>query len=606
MKLPKTSRFFLIIITLLTLLAYSNSFESSFQYDDAHVIINNPAVKNPANIGEFFINPQLGSGIIKEMGSYRPLLMATFALNYSLGGLDVFGYHLVNFLLHVLCAWLVFSITCIFMSLPPYGEETNSTPRNLTALLAALLFALHPLQTESVTYITGRSSTLCALFILGSLWGYVRYSLSQKTPYLFLSSFSFLCALLAKETAVTLLLALLIYNFFFPLSRTWKQRLLSLFPHLVLSGAYLLLRMHLLASLPYNARSVRPFYDNLLTQPTAWVHYLRSLVFPVNLSVDYDFPIARSILDHQVLLSIGILVALALIIWKISRHHPATGFFACWFGINLGPTNTLIPLEDVITDRWMYLPLAGYAVLAAMAAEWVFRSRVKNSSRAAKVLFFFFCVLAVELYGFSTTLRNFLWTTDWALWEDAVAKSPNKPRPHIGLGLALMGVGKMDEAITEFQKSIQLDQTDGRAYTNLGYAFFIQNRVEKAIPLFKKGMEVSPRVSPESHNNLAMCYKRLGDMETAIQELQLALSARPLYSSPHYNLGQIYEEKGEIDKAIWHMEKTVQIMPESFNAYKALTRLYEKKGWKEKSQKAFKDSVKYAPFMKITTKQVLF
>lgn len=592
--IPKTNRFFCLIITILLLLIYANSFQNSFQYDDFHVIVKNPSIKDPGNFSNFFFDPQMGSGLIKETSSYRPLLMATFALNYFIGGLDVFSYHLLNFFLHTLCSFFVFFITLFFLR-TTYGEkEFNLTRHQFTALFASLIFAVHPVQTESVTYITGRSSLLMALFFLAAFWTYTRYVLNGSVYHLFLSSISFICALLVKETAITLIMVLILFNLFFPLARTWKRRLFSLFPYFILSAIYLMMRVHFFGSLKYGSQPIRPIYDNLLTQIRAWVYSLGTLVLPLNLNVDYDFPISRSILEGEVLFSIFVLTAIALVIWKIAKSYRPVGFFALWFVVNLAPTSSIIPLEDVITDRWLYLPSVGFAVIMAFAAEWIFRVKVSMSTRVVKMVFFFLCALVVELYGFEVILRNFTWRSYWTLWEDAVEKSPNKCKPHLGLGIALNQAGYSDEAIKEFKRAAVLNPRGGEAYLNLGYVYYSQGKLEESIQANKKAIVLSPRLSPEAHNNLGMAYLHQGRKEEALHELQRALEIRPLYARPYLNLGNIYEKEGNIDKAIPLVEKAVKLEPELLPAHEALIRFYELKGWKEKRQGAYKNYLKYA------------
>ena len=592
-NLPKSNRFYCLVITLLIFLAYSNSFQNSFQYDDFHVLVKNPAIKDTAYCHQFFLNPQLGSGTIKETSGYRPLLMVSFALNYFFGGSNVLGYHLVNFILHTLCAILVFFISLLFFRLSSNEDGSNRTRDQLTALFAGLVFALHPVQTESVTYITGRSSLMTALFFLSAFWFYLQHGFSGKNRHLLLSSCSFACALLVKEAAVTLLLVLIIFDLLFPLGRTWKKRFFSLLPYLFLSSIYIILRIHFFGFLQNGSQPIRPFYQNLLTQPMAWVHYLGTLLLPLNLNVDYDFAIAHSVFESQVIFSIIILTVVAALIWKISKTSRVVAFFGLWFAANLLPTNSIIPLQDVVTDRWLYLPSVGYAVIVAVAAEWVFRVKVRSGSRAGQLVFFFLCALVVEVYGFATVLRNFTWTSYWTLWEDAAAKSPNKSRPHLALGVGLNQAGRTGQAIEELKKAARLNPNGGEPYLNLGYIYFHQRKLEESIQAFQRAVVLSPRLAPEVHNNLGAVYLLQGRKEEGIKELQLALKERPHYSRPYSSQGNFYEQEGDIDKAISCMEQAAKLEPEFVPIHEALVRLYEKKGWKEKSQEAHKNYLKY-------------
>ncbi len=593
-KRMRKNHFFCLLITLLILVAYSNSFRNSFQYDDNHVIERNPFVKDPGNIAQFFVNPQLGSGIYSETSSYRPLLMASFAFNHFLGGVNVFGYHLFNFLVHLLCTLLLYFTTLYIFRFENIATEANSLRYQLVALFTALVFGLHPVQTESVTYINGRSSSLTGLFFLAAFLTYMQYSFTGKIQRLVFSSLAYACALLVKETAITLFAIVVLFNFMFPHGRTLKNRFLSLLPHFSLSIIYLIIRVYFFGSLQYSPQPVRPFYDNLLSQSRAWVHYLGTLILPLNLNLDYDFPISHSILESQVFLSIFLLVGISLVIWKLSRSNRLIGFFALWFAITLTPTNSVIALEDLVCDRWLYLSSVGYAVLLALTVDWVFQKRVDSGNRIGKVVFFFLCALVIELYGFSTLLRNFDWTSQRTLWEDTVAKSPNKARAYDGLGMALVLQDRLEEASKNFKQAITLEPRAAQPYLNLGYVYSVQGDLDKAIQFYEKAIPLSPKLRPEIYNNLGLTYLNQGKMEESEKYLGRAIQLRPHNAAPHYNLGLYFEKKGDIDQAISYQEKANKLDPDYHLPYEALARLYKGKGWSEKSQEAYQNFLKYS------------
>jgi tetratricopeptide (TPR) repeat protein len=585
---------FSIILLLLTLLAYANSYEASFHHDDVHVIVRNSHVKDLNNIPRFFFQPQMGSGIYTETSSYRPLLMATFAMNYYLGGLNVFGYHLVNLGLHAGCAILVYLILLHlfrFASIPSEGKQLRDP---LIALFGALIFALHPVQTESVTYITGRSSSMTGLFFLGSFLTFLQYRETRENRYWIFSCLLYAGSLLVKETAVTLLPILVLFQWMFPEEGTPPKKYRVILPYLLLSLLYFLFRLYFFGSLLYGSRPVRPFYENLLSQTRAWVHYLGTLILPLNLNIDYDFPVSHSILEGQVVLSIFLLVGIFLVIWRLSRSNRLVGFFALWFAITLLPTNSVIALDDPVSDRWLYLSSVGYAALLAYAGNWIFQNLVEGKKRAAKVLFFFLCTLVVELYGFSTVLRNFTWNNDRSLWEDSVAKSPQKARPYCALGAVLAYEGKLEEARQSLERAIELAPRGGQAYINLGYVYSLQGKTEEAIAAYEKAIPLNPKLLPEIYNNLATIYLKQGQMEKAEALLLKAVEIRPHFAPPYMNLGILYEKKGNLDRAIEGYEKTIQLAPDYQSAYEALSFLYRQKGWKEKSRLAYIQFLKHA------------
>ncbi len=402
---------------------------------------------------------------------------------------------------------------------------------------------------------------MSGLFFLGSFLAYLKYRSTQKVPYLGVSSLGYACALLTKETAITLLLILILFNLVFPHGDTFKKRFFSLLPYFLLSLIYLISRVYFFGSLQYGSRPVRPLYDNLLSQSRAWVHYLGTLILPLNLNVDYDFRVSHSILESQVILSIFLLVAISLLIWRLSRSNRLVGFFALWFAITLLPTNSVIALEDLVTDRWLYLSSVGYAVLLALTVDWVFQKWVEQGRRAGKIVFFFLCALVIELYGSSTFLRNFTWANQRTLWEDAAAKSPHKARPYNSLGIALIFEGRLEEASQSLDRAITLAPQEGQAYINLGSVYMRQGKMEKALDIFQKAIPLNPLLLSDIYNNLGLIYFTLGRMEEGERASQKSIEIRPHHAAPYYNLGVYHEKKGDIDQAIYYYEISSQALP---------------------------------------------
>ena len=587
LKSKKQECLFCLAIALLLLLAYSNSFKSSFQHDDIHGIVSNPHTKDPGNLPRFFVDPKTGSGIYGEISSgYRPLLVASFALNYLVGGLNVFGYHLVNFLLHLLCTFLVYFILLHFFRQTGAVAEAPSLRSHLPAFFAALVFGLHPVQTESVTYISGRSSALTALFWLASFLAYLQYHCSGKTERLFLSALSYACALLSKETAITLLPVLLVFILMFPRKEGIRRRWFPVLGHVLMTFLYLGARVYFFRSLQYGSEPVRPFFDNLFSQSRAWIHYVGTLLLPLNLNFDYDFPVSRSLLDPRVILSISLLSALGIAIWRMYRSNRAVGFFALWVAINLLPTNSLIAIEDLVSDRWLYLSCAGYAALLVIALGWCFQTRVETGGRAAKIVFFFLCAVIIEFYGYSTLLRNFDWRTQRTLWEDAAAKSPGKARPYNGLGVGLIIEGRLEEAKEAFQKAISLEPRGGQPYLNLGNIYSLQGDWDRAIEYYQRAIPLSPKLLSDIHSRMGLTYLRRGNMADSEKHLRRAIEIRPHNAAPHYFLGLYFEKNGEMEQAISCLEKAKKLDPDSLLVQEALGRVYRTIGSGERVGKS--------------------
>jgi tetratricopeptide (TPR) repeat protein len=266
------------------------------------------------------------------------------------------------------------------------------------------------------------------------------------------------------------------------------------------------------------------------------------------------------------------------------------GFFALWSAITILPTNSVIALDDLVCDRWLYLSSVGYAVLLALTVDWIFQKRIEQGSRTGKIVFFFLCALVIELYGFSTLLRNFDWTSQRTLWEDAVAKSPNKARPYNGLGLALVLQDRLEEASKNFHQAITLEPKGGQPYLNLGYVYSLQGDLDKSIEYYEKAIPLSPKLLSEIYNNLGLTYLKQNKMEESEKYLRNAIEIRPHNAAPHSNLGLFFETRGDIDQAISCQEKANKLDPDNFLPYEALSRLYKKKDGVKKARRLTKIS----------------
>lgn len=604
----KSNAFLCLTATLLLVLTYSNSFENTFQYDDFHVIVHNTSLKDSSFLKKLIVD------FIKGTGENRLLLMASFSFNYLLGGINVLGYHLLNTIIHIFSSILVYFITLHFLAslhriddpllsrefiAPRTKEEKDFMREKLISLFVALIFALHPVQTEAVAYITGRSSSLAGLFYLLSFFLYLKYRLLEKNFLLFLSFVTYVCALFVKESAITFPVVIIVFELMFYRKRSWNRHIYPISVYLGLTLLFLLNRLRFLGSLSIyqslaiEGQPIRPLYDHLITQPRAWIHYLGTLLMPLNLSVDYSFPVYHSLFESEVIFSLIVLITLAIIILIISKINRIGGFFSLWFAINLLPTNSVLALEDIVTDRWLYLSTAGFAVILGISAERLFQLVGANSNRISKIIFFFLCFLFIELYSYGTLMRNLTWGNYRALWADTASKAPASVRAHLGLGIGLSQEGRIEEAIREYKKALQLNPKVGEAYLNLSYAYLNLGRLEEAIDASKRAIVLQPKLASAAHNNLGLAYFEQGLLDEAQEEFQHAISLKLGNDAPYYNLGLIYDREGDIDQAISNMERAIDYNPDYFLAWEALSRLYGKKGWKERSLEASKKHQKY-------------
>ncbi|KAF0218422.1 MAG: hypothetical protein FD174_2883 [Geobacteraceae bacterium] len=599
------------LIVILGLSAYSNTFHVPFVFDDQTSIIDNPVIRDLAN----FFSSGTGYG-------YNPRRFVgylTIALNYRLGGVDVTGYHAFNLTVHIITALLVYYLCLLTFRTPSLLGSSLSGGARQVALLSGLLFVVHPVQTEAVTYIIQRLSSLAAMFYLLSLVFYVRARLFHesgngrvhgKTVLSYsLSLISAVLAMKTKEIAFTLPIIIALHEFFF-FRGGIRKRLLFLLP-IALTIAIIPFTMvsagkpigKLLADAGDAARGGADISrgDYLITQVSVITTYVRLLFLPINQNLDYDYPLSHSLLNPRVFVSflfLFLIASLAIYLFRRSRiPHPASrfplpnprfpvpsprspipdpalrlvSFGICWFFITLSVESSVIPLADVIFEHRLYLPSAGALIAAATAAAFAAR---KFGAKAVGIV----STAVVLAFSAGTWKRNLAWGDPLTLWGDVVAKSPGKARPRYNLGTALNQQGFVDEAIDQFQIALRLDPANADVRHNLGVAYVAKGLMDEAIKEYRAAIGLNP-ASAQAHNSLGGAYVGKGLIDEAIEEYGIALRLDPSYADAHNNLGAANGVKGKIDEAVAHLEAAVRLRPDNADFHNNLARAYELKGW---------------------------
>ncbi len=372
-------RFNVIAIALIILsvgIAYSNTYTASFHFDDQHTIVENPRIKHIENIPSFFWKNE------GPVGS-RPLLLVTLAINYALGGLNVVGYHVFNNLLHALNGILFYFFILTVLSLPRFKERWASLSKEI-ALFGAILFVVHPIQTEAVTYIVSRSMPMATFFYLLGFILYTRaVETSKRSFYVSLFIVSFL-GMATREDFITFPLMLFIYDamllssFKDALKRWWVYSIIGL------TVAY-----RLWLSLTYKGgeeaagfgvKLLTP-YQYLLTQFNVIWTYVRLLFLPINQNLDYDYPIAKSFFEFPTILSFtGHILVIAFAFFMFKRNRLVT-FLILWWYITLSPSSSFIPIIDVIFEHRVYLPSVGFFFLFMIGYEYLWELIKKKAEK---------------------------------------------------------------------------------------------------------------------------------------------------------------------------------------------------------------------------------
>ncbi len=426
-------------------LAYWNSFAGVFQFDDFNVIVGNPAVHS------------FQAWLLDSLSGIRPVLKMTYMLNW-VGGVGAFGFHLVNTMIHALNAILIYHLSRIFLK-----NREADTP-NETAFLCALLFALHPAQTEAVTYICGRSASLMTTFYLGSLLAYVHGIRSKNFWLLYAASpFLFALAVLTKESAITLPFALVLWEWFGAPQPSWKNAFKNSAVHwgLLFSGLIALWVHPGYAKLFQSTFRLQGVGQSLLTQING-IYYLISRVFLLKgQNIDPDLANTSS-WDISLIGKAPLLGAILWTAFFCFRRKIVLGFGIAWFLLQLVPTNSLIQRNDIANDRHFYL--ASWGVFLALSIG--FSSLAGRFQQGRKLRLGGVVLLSLALFLF-TGDRNEAYRSEVSLWEDTASKSLSKARVYNNLGYAYYLSGRYQDAQKAYLMALHLNPDNSLFHNNL-------------------------------------------------------------------------------------------------------------------------------------------
>lgn len=605
---PRGRRAPILWLTLLLGVAvlgiYANAFDSPFEFDDWHVIPQNPAVRGPSDIPRFFVDPTAFS-ILEGNRDYRPLFLTSMALSWWIGGGATWPFHATSAVLHLLNSLLL--VALLRHTLVHHWPGSRGEPRSGeweawitgTSFFGGFLFALHPLATDSVIYISAQSVPLAAMFYLSAFLMFLKiragragladgfsatahpWSKARSRWVLACSMLCFLCALLCKPIAITLLANLLLWELLLGrdltgrsdtdaaggLPRWWRglwSRLLWHVPFYIVTAIYLGARRQLFET-PYRLDATpRPLIDHYLTQTKALVfYYLKLAAAPFRLNVDPEFPVSTTIWEPRVLMALAFFLLVGWLVWRL-RHRRLMVFWILWFPTCLFITTFGVVLIQVVNEHRVYLSLAGFCALAATAAGWLWRSlpvqwsdlRIGRRSGTRALGMAGGAILIV--LGAQTFSRTEVWSSDLTLWGDA-ARNGGTWRAHMNYALALEAEGRADEALAEFQEAVRLGPY-AWAHLNLGLAYVNRDQIELGLRHLRTAVDLWPSLA-EAHLYLGYGLGQAGDAAEAEREMLRALELRPNYLKGFEFLGRFYENEGRLDEAIANYESLHRVDP---------------------------------------------
>ncbi|MBN2010100.1 tetratricopeptide repeat protein [candidate division KSB1 bacterium] len=565
----------IVLVFLIALVAYSNSFHCAFHFDDFRDIRDNTAIRNISNIASWW-----------KMYPSRALAMGTFALNYWLHGNNVFGFHIINFLIHVINGLLVFWLIRQTFRTYRFLSDSNEQHTWLLALIGALVFVSHPVQSQAVTYIVQRMASLATLFYLLSLNVYIfartQVAVPGKRILLFALSFlSALAGMLTKQIVFTLPVVVILYDLIFLVHLPFSQLLRQKKIYLLLTGLVaLLLIVPFRESFNFSIlfRTIPPQQGHayaitgmsyLLTQFRVIVTYIRLLFLPINQNLDYDFPIAHHFFEWPTMLSFGFLLALFIFAIVMVHRNRFIGFGILWFFITLMVESSIIPLPNVIFEHRLYLPSIGFIFMLVGIFNISYLQKHAIST----------CALIILVLTTLTYQRNKVWQTELTLWTDVVNKSPDKARPQYNLGLAYHNSGDDEKAIVHLQNSIRLNPLMLEPMNLLGIIYLRQDKFDEALACFNTAIEAQPAY-PEALNNRGLIYMARDSFQVALDNFNETIKADSNYALAYQNRGDVYKLMSQTELAMRDYNTAIRKDP-------AFARAYYKRGLLYLDDKAY-------------------
>ncbi len=554
-------RFLGAMVIFLSFIAFFPSLKNDFMttWDDNAYVTENPIIQN--------LNLQSVQHMFTKQvnGTYVPLPLLTYTIEYNLFGLHALPYHITNLILHLLCTLLVFRLFRLL--------NINI----LYAAAGALLFGIHPMRVESVAWIAERKDVLYSLFYLASLITHIKFIRAgeQGTKFYRLTLLFFFLALLSKIEAVTLPLSLLLIDYF--MERPLKLRLLiEKIPHFLLSllfgclGIFILNRVGLLTVNRELGVTDRLFYGLFSLNV-----YIVKFLFPYLQSAVYPYPVTPgNSLPLFYYLNPLLTGGLIFLIYKTARLTRAVVFGSLFFLVNvIFLLQVLAAGNAFLSDRYTYIAYTGLIFIAVWALEQLIRKKRKMKPLVLFGMAIYIIVIMVITYNRCET-----WKNGETLWTDVIRKFPDKSlAAYSNRGITYIHSGQWDNAIADFTKAIAINSKYPVSYSNRGIVYGNLGEPENAIADFTKAIALDPNYRLVFHNR-GVAYGEIGQYDKAVSDLSRAIRLDPKYTSAYNNLSIIYCQKKQIDSAIRICVEGLKVNPENAQLHASLGNCYLGKG----------------------------
>jgi Flp pilus assembly protein TadD len=555
-----------VLLVGATCAVYANAFGNAFVWDDLPLIVENPRIKSWHALPALFSSNLFAGGVLSSY--YRPLQGFSYLVDYELWGLSPAGFHLTATALHAATAVLLYRLGVALL-----GDAR-------AALAGALLFAVHPVHTEAVTYLAGRSDPLSALALLVALLAYAR----GRT---LLAMTAFAASLLAREAAVGLVPLLVVVDL--ALGRRPSGR--RVLPFLAVLAGYVAVRVAVVGATPVPMPTASiPLWRRALTMLPVVVDYLRLLVVPTALHMERLVAAATSPFESRVLASAVLLAALvgAAVAWR--RGAWPVAFAVGWFFVALLPVANVVPLATFMAEHWLYVPSMGLFLASGYGLS---RLATRIGAGGALAL----TAVLVLVYGSLTVRRNQDWRDARTLFESTVRLSPGSARAHANLGLAYEDAGERERARSEYERAIALAggaPESAGPHNNLGNLDREDGRLADAERELRAALAADPRHAG-AHGNLALVLQALGRNDEAERVLLEGLAMAPDAATLRSNLGNMYFRRNDLPRALAEYQQAVALDPEHADAHNNLGSVLFRLGRLDEAEAEYRTALRLKP-----------
>jgi len=548
-----------LLIACAGVLVYLDSFQGAFVYDEINFITNNPTIRRLWPLWPTMLAP---------INVNRPLIGLTNAINYAISGLNPWSYHAVNLIIHVAGALALYGIVRRTLE---SGQLAGRFGKNATGLSAvvALIWMVHPLQTQSVTYVMQRCESLMGMFYLVTVYCSIRSLKSEKKNLWFAAAVTACaCGMLSKQVMVTAPILVLLYDMSFAglsikelLRRRWPLYAGLVATWGLLAGTIVAAPVNDTAG--FAVRSISGL-DYCKSEFAVIFYYMRLAFWPSPLCLDYSgWPQARG-MAQVIPYAVGNGVLVAASIWAMVRRRPA-GFLGLSFFLIISVSSSIMPFSDLVFEHRMYLPLAPLVALVVLTSYWA-GERILQSLRntigvEGKRIALVMATVVVVILGFATARRNIDYRSRFTMWKDVVSKRPDNARAHNNLGEILAERDDLDGARAEFYEAVRLNPDFFEAQFNLGNALAMAGQFRQAEGHVIEALRIDPQ-KLEAHFALGTILTVLGETKGSIDEFAMVVKGKPDFAEAHRRLGLALEKEGRIAEAKEEYDAVLRLKPD--------------------------------------------